>query len=486
METPDPAPVPAAAPPPFVRVPSLVPAQLGEHFSCPGCRTNLITPVGESSGLCPLCGYLIAASSNPPLPLLPLPPGATDQSWQKALQAAAAAAAAAAVAAASAAAAAAAEQEAELQASRLRAPRINRTGKFSFRPLDSSDVRDTQPEFDQEVPGSEPPEYVEYVDPRRFRFTTKLLGKAAAVLSLGLAAVVGYSWLMRGERQQPAAPEVVPVAELGKSLSAGAQESLSVILGSDDARVISEYLIGGEEMIPAVQERLEANNPFAHISEADVISPIPMNESDLRRGFSGLIYQSAPSDPTGLDGPQLSSQMAGGAAQGLMEAGEIVKNRSLPAPRRALALFVDRKGRQLLEWNLFIQTWDRTLIAFSEGELGAGPWRFRVILSLDKPVLENGEFVDQTVIRVQDPLHREDVIRIPTSAKDPVAVALVPTERELKDDPVAARKPRAATVDLVRSATGRMAFEKFVCKEFLGLGGHENVSVANSGRIDNW
>jgi hypothetical protein len=99
---------------------------------------------------------------------------------------------------------------------------------------------------------------------------------------------------------------------------------------------------------------------------------------------------------------------------------------------------------------------------------------FRVVLSADIPVFENGEGVDDAIIRVQDPLHEEDIVRVKDRYGASGGALPKPSLDELERDPIAAMKPSTATVSLKREgSTGKIVIERVICREFLGVGGNE-------------
>ncbi len=416
--------------------------------------------MGQYSGPCPLCSHLIVTSTSSSFSLLPasLPvftPPAVVASPPAVFPAV---------------------LEETLSSRRPDTQRINRTGNFTFRPLGLEDIPNRLPAFDQELPESDPPRPSfprNSTTTRSARITALRLKVVATVLLVVVATVVASGWSLRDKKQQNLPVTVLPVEELRMKLQAGALESLKAILAADDPAAIAKHLIGGAEMIPAIQDRLKSAGPFQPLSEEDVVSTIPMDESDLRRSFSGFHYQAALNDAMSLDSPLLTAGMASGSdGLSLLEGAAVIGNITAPAPRQAIALFAERKGQHLLDWDLFIQTWDRTLIAFSDGELGDGPLPFRVIMSRDKPVFANGESVDKPIIRMRDPLHATDILRVQVDTNDPPDVLLRPTPQALEKDPDAAVRERTATVSLLRDPeTGRISIERIICWEYLGLGG---------------
>lgn len=367
--------------------------------------------------------------------------------------------------------------------------RINRTGNFNFRPLSKElDVQDRTPEFDKEPEAPGQSSIVvpvpAYSLPRNWKQRPQWVLPVSIIGGLGLATAVVIGLVMNDHDDKQAKPPVVPMpilAEQREKLDADARETLIAILSNNDPEEIAAHVVGGEEMIPAIRERLEATPPFPRFSDGDVVSTTPMKERDLQRGFYGLHYQCAPADTFSLNRPLLPTEMQQGfEGLSLLEAGAVIDVVNAPPPRQALAFFNTQGDRFLLEWELFVQTWDRTLASFADGDLGEGPMRFRVILSLDRPVFENGEDMDDIILRVQDPLFLQDVLRIPTRSFDPAVIALKPTPAEAEADPSVAMRPRTATVDLLRNAdSGVLSVDRLVCLEFLGLGGREEESKRN-------
>lgn len=369
-------------------------------------------------------------------------------------------------------------QDEMLFSRRPHANRIHRSGQVDFRPLSLEDIRERGPEFDRETPGGDRPGFPDSptASPyQRRRIPTLVWVTAASVaVLLVLTAFIGMGRLSNAasRKQAKSSVSLAPLAGIEKKLNLSARETLTTILTSTDPEVIANHVIGGEAMLPAIRERLSADDAFPSLSEADLVSPVPMNEADLRRGLAGLFYQAAPQNIFRLDRPLLPASMQNGVAGfSLLEAGAVIARDSAPLPDQALALFASEKGKALLDWELFVQTLDRRLDSFSSGNLGEGPLRFRVILSLDKAVFENGEFIDDVVVRIQDPIHLQDILRVSTGSSDPVVVALREISSSTDEDPTAAMKPRTATVDLrLMPASGRLVIENFVCWEFIGLG----------------
>jgi len=499
-----PPPSPELAPPgnqpqftPFF-IPPLQPQ--GTPFACPQCQTSLTLFGAGSPGLCPVCQFWITDIPRGLQQLIPLPFVETLQGLPEfaqfspntphfptpapGLAAASRPTPVPFTTPASIVKPEAAEPSAPDESLTSRRPSANwisRTGNFNFRPLGLQDIASREPEYESEAAGPTPgkgtqPAAQPYHLPTHAANKAKIAKMLTLASILVFATILGLGWVFFPTRPAPMAPSSQALDQLRGALNAGAQETLKAVLGTRDLAAIAEQVIGGQDLLPEIQRRLDSPAPLPRFSEADTVSTIPVFESDLRRGITGLIYQAPPDDTMSLESPLLAAEMARGTkGLGFLESAALTEFFSKPPPREALAFFAKKNGKLLLDWDLFIQTWDRTLRSFIDGDLGPGPIRFRVILSLDKPVFENGEMVGETIIRVQDPLHREDVIRVPIYYHDPVVTALLPAARVLETDPSAGMRDQTATLELSRSPdTGRVTISRFVCKEFLGLGGREN------------
>jgi len=220
-----------------------------------------------------------------------------------------------------------------------------------------------------------------------------------------------------------------------------------------------------------IKRYLKQHGPFPKPGELDEISSLPLSAEDFQKGIAGLIYQRDPS----VDLLPMNPLIAlGDRAAGPLEQMAMTSTLQGKKPRQALALFKRKDDRMLLDWDLFVQTWDRSLAAFRDGELGNGPMRFRVLVASDLPVFENGETLESAVFRLQDPLYVEDVIRVQTKCFSPEERKLLEFNRASRGTSARVGQARTATLDLIRDPeSGRVKISRFVCWEFLGIGGKE-------------
>jgi len=368
--------------------------------------------------------------------------------------------------------------------------RFQRTGLWEFKPFVFTEFLEPTPEWDKSIVAfdADPfvpegsgaaafsphmPAYVPYgfADaPRRGLWLSLGLG-----MVLVLMAVVAGVYVWSREPSSADGTSVVPdIVDFSARVNESAKLTLSGFLTAENAPSLAARVIDGETKLPEIKRYLAQNGALSKPGELDEISSIPISKDDLKRGIAGLIYQQDP--PVDLM-PMNPLIPLAAKTVGPLEQMAMASTLQGKKPRRALALF-KRKGEQmLLEWDLFVQTWDRTLAAFRDGELGDGPMRFRVLVAADIPVSENGETLGSAVFRIQDPLHTEDIIRVQTKCFSSEERRLLEYDRTTPGMSARVGSSRTATLDLVRDpATGRIEISRFVCWEFLGIGGVERES----------
>ena len=361
--------------------------------------------------------------------------------------------------------------------------RFQRTGVWEFKPFVYTEDLEPTPEWDRSIVAPDPsatsgvnapatasadvPKYVPYgfADTSR-RGLWLTLGLSAALVSM--AAVAGLFVWSRDAKPVADGP-VGDLADLSAKANESAKLALSAVLNARDAASLAERVIDGEKKLPAIERYLKENGSFPKPGELDEISSLPLSLEDSKKGIAGLIYRRNPSvDLLPTNSIPLAIQTAGP-----LERLAMVSSTQGEKPRQALALFKRQGDRMLLDWDLFVQTWDRSLAAFRDGQLGDGPMRFRVLVASDIPVFENGETLENAVFRMQDPLSVGDIVRVSTKCFSPAERRLLEFNRA---NPGASRvgQTRTATLDLVRDPeSGRVGISRFVCWEFLGLGGVE-------------
>ena len=379
--------------------------------------------------------------------------------------------------------------ESELEESSEKAKvsrRFQRTGVWEFKPFVYTEDLEPTPDWDRSIvsvaddsttpeasPAMSPnvPKYVPYGfadTSRRGLWLTLGVGTMLVVIAEGAGV---YVWFR--DAKPVAEGPVANLTDLSARANESAKVALSGFLAAKDASSLAERVIDGEKKLPAIERYLKENGSFPKPGELDEISSLPLSAEDSKRGIAGLIYQRDPSVDL-LPTNSLSLLPLASRKAGSIDPMAMVSMSQGKKPRQALALFKRKDDRMLLDWDLFVQTWDRSLAAFRDGELGNGPMRFRVLVASDIPVFENGETMESAVFRMQDPLYVEDVVRVQTKCFSPEERKLLEFNRTSSGTSARVGQTRTATLDLVRDPeSGRVGISRFVCWEFLGIGGKE-------------
>jgi hypothetical protein len=126
-----------------------------------------------------------------------------------------------------------------------------------------------------------------------------------------------------------------------------------------------------------------------------------------------------------------------------------------------------------LDWETFIQTKHRTFRAFTELPDPGRSEIFRLFVVEDVP--EKGkEETGMKTYRMIDPAHKTDTVRVNVKVDSELGRALsILNWRGVKDG---RPKTRTATLELewTRDEVPRLALKRFLCWEFLGIGGQSN------------
>jgi hypothetical protein len=262
-------------------------------------------------------------------------------------------------------------------------------------------------------------------------------------------------------------------------------EARAVLEGFLAARTAAEklpYILNGPQLAEVLEEfyggtRIDDSDTPA---EAFAVGELPME--NRQRGIFLLDYERpAQLDFREIFRPFVSAEVQLGLeAPGLLVAHTGEAGNFMSEPLRVRAFFKSTPHGLKLDWETFIQTKYRTFLEFVElpgvGERGV----FRVFIVEDAP--EPGR--DPTgfrTYRVADPANTTDSARIRVKVDSDVGKVLsVINWRGIEG---ATPKAPTATLELAWSGGASVPFElviqRFICWEFLGLGGHESPQNPN-------
>ena len=282
-----------------------------------------------------------------------------------------------------------------------------------------------------------------------------MLGLLALIL---ITAGAGYfAWKKFAPSIDPTMPRIVrneAAMKEAEYLHSGWQK--------DAHQLLSSYLAAKstDEKLPLI---LNGNDLKAVISDfygisgnndsdipADAFTVNELTEEDRKRGLFRMVYkQPAPADVKDLPQP--------------------------PATVKVHAFFKRTPDGLKLDWEMFAQTKYRTLQSFVAQPKIDKTGVFRVLIMEDAPDPGRAAATLRTY-RVIDPANTGDTaritVKIQTAAGKALLLLLLPSTDSAKDRPVT----RTATLELRWSGEANapeLEISRFICWEFLGLGGQE-------------
>jgi hypothetical protein len=300
-----------------------------------------------------------------------------------------------------------------------------------------------------------------------FYFASKELKKVAKAPPVGAEIVV-----------DPAAQEA---AYLRVGWQKDAQQLLAKYIQASTVEERLPLVIHGE----AMRGRLEKFYADDTVSDLDApaagFSAYELSEEDAKRGFFMMVYDQPPQFKMKeffMPLANLEVQYGVDEADMLLSAVSRAGNFSME-PLRVHAFFLRTPEGLKLDWEIFTQTKYRTLRNFVElpavGQTGV----FRVLIVEDVP--RQGDAVEgERTYRIEDPANASDSARINVRVDSEVGRALSRINwRGTKD-----KKPMAETATLELKWQGGgdtldLSIQRFICWEFLGLGGQEDTAATH-------
>jgi len=298
------------------------------------------------------------------------------------------------------------------------------------------------------------------------------------ILAAAAAAYLGYEKFAPKVIDPPTKVSVPTPSKLQENhyLRLGWQkEAFEVLTGFLAAKTVEQkipFVLGGQ----ATKERMENFYGGVVINDSDTpassFSPFALAEDDHKRGLFLMNFDQPPQ----ADIKEFFRPLATFEVQfGLDQADMLLNTMAQPAnftmePVRAQAFFKRTPEGLKLDWDIFAQTKYRRFRNFIEIPERGEKETFRVILSEDVP--EKGvDLGNSRTYRVTDPINATDFARI--NLKDDSELSKTLSVLNWRNTKEGRQTFRTATVELEWTRTNPPVLEisKFICWEFLGLGG---------------
>ena len=311
------------------------------------------------------------------------------------------------------------------------------------------------------------------------------------LLVLGLAAG-GIIYFAANKLKQPAKPPAVTTKSADTPVNEAnyirigwqndAYELLRGYMAATDTQGKTPFILNGETLAAKIEEFYGGSRIVDSDTPADSFSVYELSEEDRKRGLFMMIYDQPPQfEMKEFFRPLASLEVQYGVDEAdlLLSTFARVGNFAME-PLRVHAFFRRTSEGLKLDWEIFAQTKYRRLQNFVElpevGQTGV----FRVLIVEDVP--DKGRAVAGTrTYRVADPANTGDTARVNVRVDSESGRALSQINwRGTKENrPIT----RTATVELKWSgepAAPELEISRFICWEFLGLGGRETPSTAST------
>ncbi len=242
------------------------------------------------------------------------------------------------------------------------------------------------------------------------------------------------------------------------------------------------YILNGKALAAKIEDFYGGGVIVDTDTPADAFSIYELSEEDRKRGLFMMIYDQPPQfDMKEFFRPLASLEVQYGVDEAdlLLSTVARVGNFAME-PLRVHAFFKRTSEGLKLDWEIFAQTKYRRLQNFVELPEVGQKGTFRVFIVEDVPT--KGQVVAGTrTYRVADPANTEDTARINVKVDSEVgrALSIINWRGTKESQPIT----RTATVELSwagDAAAPALEISRFVCWEFLGLGGQETPATAST------
>jgi len=261
------------------------------------------------------------------------------------------------------------------------------------------------------------------------------------------------------------------------------REAYKVLRGYVDATTPdakAPYIVGGKQEVPKLNEFYGGSRIDDSDTLAEAFSAYELSMEDRKRGLFLMIYDQPPQfEMREFFRPLASLEVQYGLQDADMLLASVAQASNFAMePVRVQAFFKRFPDGLRLDWDMFAQTKYRSLRSFVESASPGQKAVFRVFVVED--VGEEGKSSSGIrTYRIADPATTSDSARIRVKVDSEPGHALSSINwRGTKDS---RPQTRTATVELewVGTDDPQLTISRFICWEFLGLGGHEGEQASS-------
>lgn len=340
--------------------------------------------------------------------------------------------------------------------------------------------REDHPELNKQKKASAP-------KPQRSGLIPAMLVLLALILVGG--GVVFFASKELGKNVDSPAPRSAagdPAANEANYIRIGWQkEAYQVLRGymaATEAKDKIPFVLNGAELAPKIEDFYGGGMIIDTDTPADAFSVYELSEEDRKRGLFMMIYDQPPQfEMKEFFRPLASLEVQYGVDEAdlLLSTLARVGNFAME-PLRVHAFFKRTPEGLKLDWEIFAQTKYRRFQNFVELPEAGQTGIFRVFVVEDVP--DKGRAVAGTrTYRVVDPANTTDIARVNVKIDSETgrALSLINWRGTKENRPIT----RTATIELKwagETDSPELEISRFICWEFLGLGGLETPSTVST------
>ncbi|RYD22107.1 MAG: hypothetical protein EOP88_09135 [Verrucomicrobiaceae bacterium] len=309
------------------------------------------------------------------------------------------------------------------------------------------------------------------------------------ILALIGGGVVFFASKELGKNVESPAPRNAagdPAANEANYIRIGWQkEAYQVLRGymaATEAKDKIPFVLNGAELAPKIEDFYGGGMIVDTDTPADAFSIYELSEEDRKRGLFMMIYDQPPQfEMKEFFRPLASLEVQYGVDEAdlLLSTLARVGNFAME-PLRVHAFFKRTPEGLKLDWEIFAQTKYRRFQNFVELPEAGQTGIFRVFVVEDVP--DKGRAVAGTrTYRVVDPANTTDIARVNVKVDSETgrALSLINWRGTKENRPIT----RTATIELKwggEADSPELEISRFICWEFLGLGGQEPAPTAST------
>lgn len=241
------------------------------------------------------------------------------------------------------------------------------------------------------------------------------------------------------------------------------------------------FILNAETLAPRVREFYGNEIIDESDTPAAAFSVLELSEEDRKRGLFMLTYDQPPQyDMREFFRPLATMEVQYGIDEADLLLSTVARAGNFAMePLRVYAFFKKTPRGLKLDWEIYSQTKYRTFRNFTDRPETGKTGVFRVFIVEDVP--DSGAGAKTRTYRLSDPVHTDDAARVIVKEDSEIGRSLSQLNwlGTKNGNPLT----RTATVELTWSGKDgppQLQLSRFICWEFLGLGGQENKTTASA------